>query len=130
MRKFAAFALPLLLILTLGATGCGKTGSGTSSASSGTVQLTSDNFAVKSVTINAGQSVTYVNPSTGVVHILCVGRHQSCDSSITGGPPDLSGGKSVEFDAGNTKSYTFPTAGTYPVTCTVHTNMDMTVTVK
>jgi plastocyanin len=87
-------------------------------------------FTVQSIAINAGQAVTFVNLDSGITHILCVGAHQSCNDSIAGGPPELSGGKSVEFDSGHTQAFTFPTAGTYPITCLVHTNMDMTVMVR
>jgi len=127
MRKFAAFALPLLLVLALGAAGCGKN----STPSGNTVTLDASTFAQSSITISAGQAVAFQDPSSGVVHILCLGQHQSCDGSIKDGPPELSNPNNpITFNAGDTKSYTFPKAGTFPVTCTVHTNMDMVVHVQ
>lgn len=127
MRKFAAFAvfaLPLLLVLVLGAAGCGKT-----STPSNTVSMTETNFAQQSITISAGQAVNFTNPS-GSVHILTLGHNQTPNTSITGGPPELSGGKMITVDAGKSTSVTFPNKGPYEVTCTVHQQMNVTVTVQ
>lgn len=128
MRKSAVLLLPLLLVLVLGAAGCGKGGS-SSSGGNGTVQMSTDNFITKDVTIPAGSTVTFVDPPAGATHLLCLGKNQSCDDSIKDGPPELSGGKTLEIDSGQ-KSVTFPTKGDYPVTCTVHQNMDMVVHVQ
>ncbi len=127
MRKFAAFVLPLLLVLALGAAGCGKG----STPSSNTVSMTSADFTTKSITISAGQAVNFTNPS-GSTHLLCLGKVQKCDTTIKDGPPALSvsSGHEVEFDAGHNQSFTFPTKGDFPVTCTVHPNMDMVVHVQ
>jgi plastocyanin len=128
MRKFAAFALPLLLVLALGAAGCGKADTTTSG---NTVTLDASSFAQSSITISAGQAVTFEDPSSGVVHILCLGQHQTCNGSIKDGPPELSNPNSpITFNAGDTKSYTFPTKGNFDVTCTVHPGMDMVVHVQ
>jgi plastocyanin len=133
MRKFPAFtlfALPLLLVLALGAVGCGKTtGSG---GGGNTVEMASATFVTSSVTIPAGGTVKFVDPSsTGGVHLLCLGQNMSCDGSIKNGPPELSNpSKPVTFNNGDSKTYTFPTKGDFPVTCTVHSNMDMVVHVQ
>jgi len=86
-------------------------------------------FSPSSVTIHVGQSVTFANPSD-TVYVICIGSHQSCSSSITGGPPELLGGKMVTVDPHRVQSFTFPIKGSYPITCTTHPNMDMTVTVQ
>ncbi len=125
MRKFAAFALPLLLVLAFGAAGCGKN----NQPSGNTVEMASSTFVTSSVTIPAGWTVKFDDPSsTGGVHILCLGQHQTCDGSIKNGPPELSNPSSpVTFNNGDSKTYTFSTKGDFPVTCTVHSNMDMIV---
>jgi plastocyanin len=128
MRKFAALALPLLLVLAFGVAGCGSGAS--SSTPPGTVRLDAADFAQHSATINAGQAVTFVNPATGTIHILCVGKDMNCNSSISGGPANMSGGQKLEIDPGQTKSDTFPNKGTFTITCTVHPTMNLTVTVQ
>jgi plastocyanin len=86
------------------------------------------NFTTSSITINAGQAVKFDN-SSGSVHLLCLGNHQTCDTSIKDGPPALSvaSGHEVQFAAGSNQSITFPNKGDFHVTCTVHSNMDMIV---
>jgi plastocyanin len=94
--------------------------------------MASTTFVTSSVTISAGGTVKFDDPSsTGGVHVLCLGQHMSCDGSIKNGPPELSNPTNpVTFNPGDTKTYTFPTKGTFPVTCTVHQNMDMVVHVQ
>lgn len=128
MRKFALIVMPLLLVLALGFAACGKGGSTSSGSSNGTVQLTSDNFAVNSATINAGQSITFVDPSSATLHILCIGKDMSCSGAA--GPDALTNGHQLTINPGETKQVTFPTKGDYPITCTVHQNMDMVVHVS
>lgn len=127
MKKFALIVLPLLLVLSLGIAGCGKGGT-SSGGNNGTVQLTSDNFATNSATISAGQTITYVNPASGSIHILCIGKNQNCSGGA--GPSELTGGNKLTINPGETKSITFPTKGDYDITCTVHPNMDMEVHVQ
>ena len=131
MRKFALFVAPLLLLLALAVAGCGKGGGGTSSAtcSTGTVDMTASNFAVDCANIKAGSAITFVDPASAAIHILCIGKDQKCDASAPG-PAELTGGKNLTVNPGDTKSVTFPTAGTYEVTCTVHANVNLTVTVS
>lgn len=129
MRKFALLVAPLLLVLALALAGCGKgggTGTGASCAST-TVNMTASNFAVTCANISAGQSISFVDPSSAAIHILCIGKNQSCSGS---GPEELSDGHQLTVNPGESKSVAFPKAGTYTVTCTVHPNMDLTVTVS
>ena len=126
MRKFALIVMPLMLVLALGFAACGK--GGTSSANNGTVQLTSDNFAVNSATINAGQSITFVDPSSATLHILCIGQDMKCSGAA--GPDALTTGHQLTINQGESKSVAFPTKGDYSITCTVHSNMNMVVHVQ
>jgi plastocyanin len=131
MKKLALVAAPILLILALGLVGCGKTnttGSNTG-GSSNTVSMTSDNFVQHSVTVKAGQAVVFDDPSTGGTHIICLGKDGTCDKSANG-PAELKD-PGFQINAGDpSKSVTFDTAGTYDVTCSIHPQMNLTVTVQ
>jgi plastocyanin len=138
MKKFI---LPLasLLILAFVVVGCGKRigsrpGSSppaTASCSNGTINMAAQTFAQTTCTVKVGDAVTFVDPgSTGGYHVLCFGKDQACVANSKG-PAALNTSGGVTFQAGDPpKSYTFATAGTYEVTCTVHTNMNVTITVQ
>jgi plastocyanin len=46
-----------------------------------------------------------------------------------GAPPELNSASGVNVN-GNAQTITFPTAGSYPITCTLHPDMQATVVVK
>ena len=131
--------LPVAALMVLGfiVAGCGKPigTSGTTTSSSGCtngrIEMASVSFVQSSCTIKAGGQVTFVDPTgTGGFHILCLGDNQTCAANANG-PADLNTSGGVTFNAGDpSKSYTFATAGTYIVTCTVHPNMNVTITVQ
>jgi plastocyanin len=133
--KKSVLAIPVVLLLVAVALfGCGKvpgghnTG-GPSSVPSTTVQMDPTNFVQSTRTIQAGQTLLFDNTvGGGGLHIICLGTDQQCDTSAEG-PSDL---KSPGFtiNPGGTKSVTFPTAGTFKITCTVHASMNLTVTVQ
>jgi plastocyanin len=93
--------------------------------------MASATFVQQTCTIKAGDQVTFVDPSgTGNYHLLCFGKDQACVSNAAG-PAALNTSSGVTFNAGDPpKSFTFATAGTYEVTCTVHSNMNVTITVQ
>lgn len=133
MKKLGIMLLPLLLIAVIAAAGCGKTpgtgSTGTPSGGGSTVSMTSTTFVQQSITVKAGTAVQFVDPSdTGGVHILCFGKDQTCAKNESG-PADLNSGN-LQFNPGDTKSLTFSTPGTYEVTCTIHQNMNVTITVQ
>jgi plastocyanin len=132
--KKSVLAIPVvLLMVALVLFGCGKVpglhNSTGPSVAETTVQMGPTTFVQTTRTIHAGQSLLFDDTvGGGGLHIICLGNNMTCDSSAQG-PSDL---KSPGFtiNPGATKSVTFPTAGTYQVTCTVHPNMNLTVTVQ
>lgn len=131
MKKFALLSVPLLLVLALGIAGCGKqvgTGGGGSTAPSGTVEFTTDNFAQHAVTIKAGEAVHFNDTASGGTHVLCLGTNEACDKSAKG--PQALQGDGFTINIGETKDVVFDTAGTYQITCSIHPNMNLTVTVQ
>src|SRR5580692_386503 len=125
VKRLRLALIPAFLILAIFAVGCGKPAA-TTSAPSNTVGLTADNFATSSITIKAGTALTF-DDSSGGYHIICLGKDQACDQTAQG-PSDLMG-QGFTINAPQKKDVTFPTAGTFDVTCTVHPNMNLTVTV-
>jgi plastocyanin len=131
MKRLGVALLPLVLIGAIAAIGCGKQPGGQTSNSSGnTVSMTTNNFTQQAITIKAGSQLQFTDPSdTGGLHVLCFGHNQTCAPNDKG-PAELNDPKGVTFSAGDTKSYTFATPGTFEVTCTIHANMNVTVTVQ
>jgi plastocyanin len=79
------------------------------------------------VTIKAGQAVSF-DDTHGSIHVLVIGTHGQF-KAMSGAPPELNSADGTNVD-GDIKVITFPTAGTYPITCTLHPDMQATVTVK
>ena len=138
MRKLV---LPVIAVAALAMlfVGCGKSpgvGQATPTASSGgggtagAVSMGPTTFVQTSVTAQVGKPVQFADPQgTGGFHILCLGHNQTCKSNPDG-PAELNTPAGVTFNQGDTKSFTFTKAGTYEVTCTVHPNMNVTITVQ
>ena len=116
------------LLLVLGVAACGKPAPGTSTGGGGNaVPMGASTFSVASITIKAGQAVHF-DDSNGAYHVLCLGKDQQCDPNAAG-PAELKVPSGHTINSGQTWDVTFPTAGTYEVTCTVHPNMNVTITV-
>lgn len=143
MKKFALAIVPLALVLALALGACGKpaadggpnggggsTGGGSAScASSTTIELAGTDFVQHCVTVSAGATVTFDDPSTtGGVHIICAGSDGKCVAD-SNAPSDLAA-PGFTIQNGQQKQVTFATAGTYKIACTVHPAMNMTVIVK
>ncbi len=130
--KIAALVLPLVMILALGLAACGP-GSAQSNggAQPGTpaneVDMGGYTFVQTGVTISAGQSVHFVDQQNGTTHILCIGKDGRCDAGATS-PQGLTG-QGFTIQPGQAHDVPFETAGTYTVTCTIHPNMNVTITV-
>lgn len=135
--------LPLasLLLLAFLIAGCGKSVGGTTSTTggngggtactNGTIDMASADFVQKTCTIKAGDKITFTDPAgTGNYHVLCFGHNETCAANANG-PAELNDPSGVTFNAGDApKSYTFDKPGSYEVTCTVHPNMDVMITVQ
>jgi plastocyanin len=132
--KKSVFAIPVvLLMVALVLFGCGKVPGGGINNNSGvpstTVQMGPTNFVQTTRTIHAGQTLLFDDTSGGGgLHIICLGNNMACNTSAQG-PSELKS-PGFQIQPGGTKSVTFPTAGTYKITCTVHSNMNLTVTVQ
>ena len=72
------------------------------------------------LTVAPGTAVTFTNNDT-VLHTATNG---------TDGNPAPSPLFDLQLPPGASESYTFADPGTYPVTCTVHPTMNMTITVQ
>jgi plastocyanin len=80
------------------------------------------------ITITAGQAVTF-DDSSGGTHDLVTGTNGQF-TAATGAPNEFSTKDGLSLSAGDKKTVTFNTAGTYHITCTIHPTMQATVTVN
>jgi plastocyanin len=130
----AALCIPvLLLVVGVSLLGCGKVPGVHNkigpSIPNTTVQLAATNFVQSTRSIKAGQSLLFDDTvGGGGLHIICLGKDMTCNKSATG-PSELLG-DGFTINPGGTKSITFTTAGTYDITCSVHPNMNLVVTVS
>lgn len=115
----AAIALGLVILL---AVGCGQQASGPTAATTAApaeVSLKSFAFAPKELTVTVGTTVTWKNEDS-VAHTVTAGQRGSPSGLFDSG----------ELAPGETFSFTFSQAGTYPYFCAAHANMDGTVIAK
>jgi plastocyanin len=138
--RFVALMLAMLAIGSILIVACARPGSPTASSSnksgggegggnSTTVHMGTTNFLVSSISIPKGSKLTLVD-DVQVPHII---QNGSWDASGTAKPAKEAGAPTVNdtFSGGDTKDIgPFTTAGTYHLYCTIHTGMNLTVTVK
>lgn len=88
-------------------------------------------FVQQRVTIQAGQSVKFVDPpGSGGFHTICIGANLTCHA-VPGAPAALSGPTPLIMQNGDRPvNVTFTTPGVYQVICTIHPGMVMTIDVK
>ena len=120
---FACLALALLLALSA----CGSNGG----AAPNEVDMGVAAFQQSAVSIKAGQSVRFVDPANGGgTHLLCVGKGTECIPQ-QGAPAELNTKDGLTFNPGDSaKDIVFANPGTYVVVCTIHPNMEVTITVS
>ena len=143
MKNWLLAAL-MITMLALGACGNGASGGPTATAtgtatptptatpvSGAVVDMGFETFVQSSVSIKAGQAVTFRDPlSTGAIHVLCLGKDEICHPNPQG-PAVLNSSSGFMFQAGDHDlPVIFPNAGTFTVTCTIHPNMNVTITVS
>jgi plastocyanin len=129
----AALCIPvLLLVVGISLLGCGKVPgvhTKTPGVPNTTVQMAQTSFVQSTRSIKAGDSLLFDDTvDGGGLHIICLGKDMTCATSATG--PSALMGQGFTINPGGTKSVTFPTAGTYDITCSVHPNMNLVVTVS
>ncbi len=113
-----AFAgILLTIVLTLAACGGGGEASSAPDENGGeTVSLSGSQFSPSSLTIQAGTTVTFTDTSG---HTVTEGSDGVADDDPI---VDEQGGSDIDV--------TFDEPGTYNITCTVHSSMNMTITVE
>lgn len=131
MKKFGFTVALLLFVVALALAGCGKGGETSSPTTGGggnTVSMTATNFTIHEITLHKGDTLHFDDPSSGGFHTICLGNDMQCDANEAG-PSEL---KAPGFNvtAGQSKDVVFPDAGTFKITCSVHPNMNLTVTVQ
>jgi plastocyanin len=129
MKKLL-IVLAMLSLVTVLTVACGSSGGASSSNSGNAVHMGDTTFMPPSVTISKGSSINLIN-DTATVHIISNG------SWVNGSPRPASetGAPTVSnlqiSSAGESHTIgPFNTAGTYHYYCSVHTDMNLTVTVQ
>jgi len=131
-RPFLALAGLSMLALALAAAGCGvgDTGSGGpngASDSDNTIFLTGDNFVQHSIHIAPGATLRF-DDTGGVAHQICVGEDMRCESNARA--PKALQGAGLGIKPPEIKPVAFTNPGVYHLTCTIHPNMNLIVTVS
>ena len=119
-------ALVWLCSLALGA--CGTS---SSQRPSNEVDMGVAEFQESSITVQAGQSVQFVDPANGGgVHVICIGKDSMCVPQA-GAPAQLNVSTGIQVSPGDPPiNVTFSTKGTYVVVCTIHPGMAVTIHVN
>ncbi|MDQ2716395.1 MAG: plastocyanin/azurin family copper-binding protein [Chloroflexota bacterium] len=125
MKKFIALFVLLSLLTTL-LVACGGGGGGSASHD---VHMNQSNFAQPSITISKGGSINLIDDAA-VPHII---ENGMWDNGIAknveeSGAPTVN---SLQFNGNDSHSIgPFTTSGAFHLYCTVHENMNLTVTVQ
>jgi len=123
-RTFSMRPMLFVAALSLALVACTSSPSSSaqsSSASGGTtVTLSGLAFSPTSLTVKVGTKVTFQNKDT-VDHTVTNGKD---------GKPDANAAFDKSLPSGQSVDITFDKAGTFNVTCKIHSTMNMTVTVQ
>ncbi|HAT46019.1 MAG TPA: hypothetical protein DEV72_20580 [Ktedonobacter sp.] len=134
----------LLVILAIGSilfAACTRPGTATTSGNGGNtpaagnggggtaVHMGSSNFLVSTISIPKGSKLTIID-DVAVPHILQNGMY---DANGTPKPSKEPGAPTVSVNYAGSDTHDigpFTTAGTFHIYCTIHVNMNLTITVK
>ena len=136
--KILVMMLAVLALISILLAACARPGTpeanqsgGTSSgsgSSGGTVHMGANNFLQSSVAISKGSKVTLIDDMR-VEHIINNGTwvNGTAKPGTEPGAPTVN----LTFNGGDTQDVgPFTTAGTFHLYCTIHSEMNLTVTVK
>ena len=128
MKRFIIFAA---LAATMLLAACGSKSTTTGGATQNTLSMGQSTFdGTTTFTIKVGQAIVFNDPTSGGnTHILLTGMNGTYTAE-PGAPDDLNNKDGKTFSAGDKVTYTFATAGTYHITCSIHSGMNATVTVN
>lgn len=125
MKRIALFAFLAMMLTALAA--CGGSSS-TSAPTNYTVTMSGVTFAMPTISIPKGSTITFTTTQGGAAHNLVIGTGGR--SHPESGTPDFGTGGQTVGSGLSWKSPPWNTAGTFHVTCTYHpTTMTLTVTV-
>jgi plastocyanin len=117
--KLAVFIMVLLMLgfLSLGASGCGQTQSPNQNQGQSQLTVSISNFAFNpsTLTVKAGETVTWTNQDSATHTILSDSGNEISSSSL---------------GQGQTYSHTFNQSGTYSYHCSIHPSMKATIIVQ
>jgi plastocyanin len=123
-RTFSVRPMLFVAALSLALVACTSSPSSSAQSSGGsggnTVTLSGLAFNPTSMTVKAGTTVTFKN-NDSVDHTVTNGKD---------GKPDSNAAFDKSLPTGQSVDITFNTAGTFNVTCKIHSSMNMTVTVQ
>jgi hypothetical protein len=130
MKKLIAIFVALGLLIVLTAASCAGSGGGASGGGGPTVHMGETTFLQPSITISKGSSLNLID-DVPVLHIIGNGSwvNNLTKPAIEPGAPVInnvqisSAGQSIVVGP-------FNTAGTFHLYCSVHLNMNLTVTVQ
>ncbi len=128
MKKFIAILL-IGSLMTVMLIACGGSSGGDSTNSGGSdVHMNDMNFVQSSITIKKGDSLNLIDDAA-VPHIIENGSwvNGTAQPKMESGAPKVD----AQFQGNDSKPVgPFNTVGTYHLYCTIHTNMNLTVTVQ
>jgi len=123
-RTISVRPMLFVAVLSLLLVACTSSPSSSTQASSGsggnTVTLSGLAFSPTSLTVKVGTTVTFKN-NDSVDHTVTNGKN---------GTPDANAAFDKSLPSGQSVDITFDKAGTFNVTCKIHSSMNMTVTVQ
>jgi hypothetical protein len=91
------------------------------------VQVMTSGFVPQTIEIPEGESIRFVNQSTTITQILCLGINQHCDTAIL--LPRGLASPGVRIAPDQAKDVLFDTYGTFSITSTALPGLNLTVTV-